>query len=53
MHYHPRNESEYRPHPLTPLVAAAAKAHPLVVLTGALQVGKSTMLTRDSPFAGW
>ena len=38
---------------LTPLLQAACEAHPVVVLTGARQVGKSTLLRRAEPFAGW
>lgn len=38
---------------LTPLLQAACEAHPIVVLTGARQVGKSTLLRRAEPFAGW
>ena len=38
---------------LTPLLQAACEAHPVVVLTGARQVGKSTLLRRAEPFSGW
>jgi predicted AAA+ superfamily ATPase len=38
---------------LTPLLQAACEAHPVVVLTGARQVGKSTLLRRAEPFRGW
>jgi uncharacterized protein len=38
---------------LTPLLQSACEAHPVVVLTGARQVGKSTLLRRAEPFAGW
>ncbi|HSN76109.1 MAG TPA: ATP-binding protein [Anaerolineae bacterium] len=38
---------------LTPLLQAACEAHPVVVLTGARQVGKSTLLRRAEPFNGW
>lgn len=38
---------------LTPLLQTACEAHPIVVLTGARQVGKSTLLRRAEPFAGW
>ncbi len=38
---------------LTPLLQAACEAHPVVVLTGARQVGKSTLLRRAEPFASW
>ncbi len=38
---------------LTPQLQAACEAHPVVVLTGARQVGKSTLLRRAEPFSGW
>lgn len=38
---------------LTPLLQAACEAHPVVVLTGARQVGKSTLLRRAEPFSTW
>jgi len=38
---------------LTPLLRAACEAHAVVVLTGARQVGKSTLLRRAEPFSGW
>ncbi len=38
---------------LTPLLRTACEAHPVVVLTGARQVGKSTLLRRAEPFNGW
>ena len=38
---------------MTPLLQAACEAHPVVVLTGARQVGKSTLLRRAEPFSGW
>lgn len=38
---------------LTPLLHSACAAHPVVVLTGARQVGKSTLLRRTEPFASW
>lgn len=38
---------------LTPLLQAACETHPVVVLTGARQVGKSTLLRRAEPFASW
>ena len=43
----------YYPRWLTPLLRAACEAHPVVVLTGARQVGKSTLLRRAEPFSGW
>jgi len=38
---------------LTPVLRAASEAHPVVVLTGARQVGKSTLLRRAEPFSNW
>lgn len=38
---------------LTPLLKQAAKEHPIIVLTGARQVGKSTLLRYEKPFATW
>jgi predicted AAA+ superfamily ATPase len=38
---------------LTPLLRNASEAHPVVVLTGARQVGKSTLLRHAEPFATW
>ncbi len=38
---------------LTPLLAEASQDHPVVVLTGARQVGKSTLLLNAEPFRGW
>lgn len=38
---------------LTPLLQAAAADHAVIVLTGARQVGKSTLLRRAEPFRQW
>lgn len=38
---------------LTPLLRQACAEHPVVVLTGARQVGKTTLLRREEPFASW
>ncbi|MFN8489463.1 MAG: ATP-binding protein [Caldilineaceae bacterium] len=38
---------------LTPLLQAASTDHPVVVLTGARQVGKSTLLRHAEPFRSW
>jgi hypothetical protein len=46
---HSPNELNYRPRWLGPKVQAAVAAHPVVVLTGARQVGKSTLLQRLFP----
>jgi hypothetical protein len=38
---------------LTPVLQQAVLDHPVVVLTGARQVGKSTLLLNAEPFKGW
>ncbi|RME46174.1 MAG: hypothetical protein D6791_08970, partial [Chloroflexi bacterium] len=38
---------------LTSLLRAAANEHAVVILTGARQVGKSTLLRRAEPFSQW
>ncbi|MFQ5408990.1 MAG: ATP-binding protein [Anaerolineales bacterium] len=38
---------------MDPALRAAIAAHPIVILTGARQVGKSTLLLKSEPFAGW
>lgn len=38
---------------LTSLIQSASIDHPVVVLTGARQVGKSTLLRNAEPFAAW
>lgn len=43
----------YRERWLTPLLKAAIKDHPIIVLTGARQVGKSTLLLNAEPFRDW
>jgi predicted AAA+ superfamily ATPase len=43
----------YYPRWLTPLLREASAAYPVVVLTGARQVGKSTLLRRATPFCDW
>lgn len=47
------DESYYRPRWLAPLIARAVERHPVVVLTGARQVGKSTLLRHARPVAAW
>jgi len=41
--YQPHSELKYRPCRVAPLLRDAAKDHPIVVLTGARQVGKSML----------
>lgn len=43
----------YRERWLTPLLQSAIKDHPVIVLTGARQVGKSTLLFNAEPFRNW
>jgi predicted AAA+ superfamily ATPase len=43
----------YRERWLTPLLQAAIQDHPIIVLTGARQVGKSTLLMNADPFKAW
>jgi len=38
---------------LTPLLQSAIEHHPIVALTGARQVGKSTLLLNAEPFRAW
>lgn len=50
---HSRSEWIYKARWIVPLLRAAAQDHPVVVLTGARQVGKSTLLQRERPFSQW
>jgi len=50
---HSQHELKYKKRWLTPLLRCASQEHPIVVLTGARQVGKSTLLKNESPFASW
>jgi predicted AAA+ superfamily ATPase len=43
----------YRERWLTPLLQSAIEEHPIIVLTGARQVGKSTLLLNAEPFRRW
>lgn len=47
------NELEFIPRWLTPHLQSAVRQHPIVVLTGARQVGKSTLLRQAEPFPKW
>lgn len=51
--YQPHDELKYKPRWIAPLLRDAAKDHSIVVLTGARQVGKSTLLQHESPFDDW
>jgi len=46
-------ESDYLPRWLTAKLQAAVDEHRVVVITGARQVGKSTLLRHAAPFAEW
>jgi predicted AAA+ superfamily ATPase len=46
-------DTMYRERWLTPLLQSAIEDHPIVVLTGARQVGKSTLLLNADPFRTW
>jgi hypothetical protein len=46
-------QNNYRTRWLTPLLQSAIQDHPIVVLTGARQVGKSTLLLNAEPFKNW
>jgi hypothetical protein len=55
---HPVNNFYTTPIPdfqrwLTPLLHSASETHPVVVVTGARQVGKSTLLRQAEPFRNW
>ena len=43
----------YKERWLTPLLQSAIQDHPIIVLTGARQVGKSTLLLNAKPFRKW
>ena len=43
----------YFPRWITPILQEASQDHPVVVLTGARQVGKSTLLLNAEPFKNW
>ena len=45
--------STYRPRWLVPQLRASVETSPVTVLTGARQVGKSTLLANEAPFSEW
>ena len=51
--YQSYSELNYKPRWIAPILRDAVKDHSIVVLTGARQVGKSTLLQHESPFADW
>jgi predicted AAA+ superfamily ATPase len=50
---HSSSELNYRPRWLAAPLREAIASHQIIVLTGARQVGKSTLLQQEQPFAGW
>ncbi len=50
---HSRKESKYLARWIAERLRQAAEAHPVTVLTGARQVGKSTFLQHEPPFSEW
>ncbi len=50
---HSQAELKYKTRWLASLLREASQAHPIIVLTGARQVGKSTLLQHELPFARW
>ena len=50
---HSNNELKYKPRWITSLLRDAVRNHPIVVLTGPRQVGKSTLLQQEPPFSHW
>lgn len=51
--YHSDFKLNYKPRLLAELLRKVSKDHPIVVLSGARQVGKSTLLQNESPFKDW
>jgi len=51
--YYSNTEWIYRPRWLAGQLRQAVSAHPIIVLTGARQVGKSTLLRNEIPFRDW
>jgi hypothetical protein len=50
---HSVGEWKYKERSLAPSLREAASEHPVVILTGPRQVGKSTLLREEPPFSGW
>jgi len=51
--YHSNNELKYKKRRLASLLRTGVVSHPVIVLTGARQVGKSTLLRYEEPFNNW
>lgn len=50
---HSHDGTSYKTRWLADRLRQTIKAHPVVVLTGARQVGKSTLLRNEKPFSAW
>lgn len=50
---HSQHELKYKARWLASLLRDAVQEHPVIILTGARQVGKSTLLLKEPPFSGW
>ena len=50
---HSQYELKYKVRWLASLLRDAVREHPVIILTGARQVGKSTLLLQEPPFSGW
>lgn len=50
---HSQHELKYKARWLASLLRDAVKEHPVIILTGARQVGKSTLLLQEPPFSSW
>ena len=50
---HSQYELKYKTRWLAALLRDAAQEHPVIILTGARQVGKSTLLLQEPPFSSW
>lgn len=48
-----QRELKYKKRWITPLLREASQDHQIIILTGARQVGKSTLLKNEAPFANW
>ncbi len=51
--YHSNHELKYKKRWLASLLRTGGVSHPVIVLTGARQVGKSTLLRYEEPFNNW
>lgn len=50
---HSKDEFVYRPRWIVPFLRQSLEDHPILILAGARQVGKSTLLREEEPFSGW